>query len=451
MHEDAHHLTDLSTDLGIGLLQATDPAGELRRRALVAVGRLRLPRLRTATSPSPATWSGRRSLYAGSASWLTWLVGRPLIGLNVDRYAREAELRFSLMRVNEHIDAISLAARRGRTRDAAWSSTWPRCSRRRAASSGPTVRLDMGHRRLWLDHGGRTDRHCRAGLFCRRHDLRRPDDGGRRVQPGAFLAALVRRPYFSGIADWRATLLRVAAFRARDDRRPTNCTMSRADRLRPRPSRADALRRISRIGSAWRLHQAVEPDVTIKRRRAGPRHRRIRGAGKTLFFRAIAGLWPWGSGRIGLPAGDDVTFIPRTPYFPPGTLREVLAYPLGDRDSFARGRVRPRRLDGGPRAARADARQPTRWDRELGEDDQRSRLRPAALHKPRWVIIDEALDNLKGNARQRVFAMLERDLSGATIINIGRPDRGGHFFKRTLTLELDRQGPSLRPVRFRHA
>jgi putative ATP-binding cassette transporter len=28
---------------------------------------------------------------------------------NSDRYAREADLRFSLVRVNEHVDAISLA------------------------------------------------------------------------------------------------------------------------------------------------------------------------------------------------------------------------------------------------------------------------------------------------------------------------------------------------------
>src|SRR4029079_2354006 len=48
-------------------------------------------------------------IYAGIASWLSWLVGRPLIRLNADRYAREADLRFSLVRVNEHVDAISLA------------------------------------------------------------------------------------------------------------------------------------------------------------------------------------------------------------------------------------------------------------------------------------------------------------------------------------------------------
>jgi putative ATP-binding cassette transporter len=45
------------------------------------------------------------------------------------------------------------------------------------------------------------------------------------------------------------------------------------------------------------------------------------GTGKTLLFRAIAGLWPWGSGRIALPSTDGVMFISRQPYVPLGTLR----------------------------------------------------------------------------------------------------------------------------------
>ena len=64
------------------------------------------PRLRR----SPATWCGQPSSTPAPRRWLSWLVGRPLIRLNADLYAREAELRFSLMRVNEHVDAISLAA-----------------------------------------------------------------------------------------------------------------------------------------------------------------------------------------------------------------------------------------------------------------------------------------------------------------------------------------------------
>src|SRR5262249_22356080 len=131
-------------------------------------------------------------------SWLSWLVGRPLIRLNADRYAREADLRYSLVRVHEHVDAISVA--RGEAD-----------GRRRleldlanllAATPGDAdavVRLGWNHhgdrRRLWLDHRGRADRDRLASLLRGQHDVRRADDGGRRLQPGALLAALVRRSH----------------------------------------------------------------------------------------------------------------------------------------------------------------------------------------------------------------------------------------------------------------
>jgi len=43
-----------------------------------------------------------RELYAVSGSWLTWRVSRPLNAMNAERYAREAELRFALVRISEH-------------------------------------------------------------------------------------------------------------------------------------------------------------------------------------------------------------------------------------------------------------------------------------------------------------------------------------------------------------
>jgi putative ATP-binding cassette transporter len=53
------------------------------------------------------------------------------------------------------------------------------------------------------------------------------------------------------------------------------------------------------------------------------------GTGKTLLFRALAGLWPWGAGDITHPKDEPIFYLPRgTPYLPRGTLREVLAYPL---------------------------------------------------------------------------------------------------------------------------
>ena len=46
--------------------------------------------------------------------WLSWRVGRPLIPLNAERYAREADLRFALVRVNEHADGDRPLWRRSR-------------------------------------------------------------------------------------------------------------------------------------------------------------------------------------------------------------------------------------------------------------------------------------------------------------------------------------------------
>ena len=51
------------------------------------------------------------------------------------------------------------------------------------------------------------------------------------------------------------------------------------------------------------------------------------GSGKTTLFRVLAGLWPFGKGRIGQPRDARVLFLPQKPYLPIGTLREVLSYP----------------------------------------------------------------------------------------------------------------------------
>jgi vitamin B12/bleomycin/antimicrobial peptide transport system ATP-binding/permease protein len=108
MHEDARHLTELSADLGIGLLQSSillatfvkvlwslsnNFAFHIDGRQLVIPGYM--------------VWAA--VLYSGSASLISYWVGRSLIDRNAQRYAREADLRFSLVRVNEHIDAIALS------------------------------------------------------------------------------------------------------------------------------------------------------------------------------------------------------------------------------------------------------------------------------------------------------------------------------------------------------
>src|SRR5450755_3134993 len=109
MHEDARHLTELSADLGIGLLQSS---------ILLATFVKVLWSLsnnfafhfdgRQIVIPGYMVWAA--VLYSGSASLVSYWVGRRLVDRNAERYAREADMRFSLVRVNEHIDAIALTS-----------------------------------------------------------------------------------------------------------------------------------------------------------------------------------------------------------------------------------------------------------------------------------------------------------------------------------------------------
>jgi putative ATP-binding cassette transporter len=107
IQQDAQHLTELVTDLGIGLLQSsllllsfTGVLWVMSSHMVLSIAG------RTIAPPGYMVWCAL--IYAGIASFLSWLVGRPLINLNAERYAREADFRFALVRTNEEIEAITL-------------------------------------------------------------------------------------------------------------------------------------------------------------------------------------------------------------------------------------------------------------------------------------------------------------------------------------------------------
>ena len=272
MHEDARRLTELSADLGIGLLQAAILLVTFVSVlwALSADFAFHIAG-RVVPIPGYMVWAG--ILYAGSASLLSYWVGRNLIGRNAERYAREADLRFSLVRVNEHIDAISLAAWRSR-RSAAYQAESRSGAGRHARPGHRPHQIDLGHRGLRVADDRGSDPRRGAALLQRQPHLRRAHDGGRGLHPGPVVAALVRRQlqHDRGLARDLAARRELPPCRAR-----VRCVARRLGphRLRGRRARRDDARE-SGDRLAGGMHDARRAESRSEGRRARPRGGRTR-------------------------------------------------------------------------------------------------------------------------------------------------------------------------------
>jgi len=437
MHEDARHLTELSADLGVGLLQSSillvtfvEVLWSLSDNFIFHVSG------RQFAIPGYMVWAA--IFYSGSASFVSWWVGRSLIERNAQRYSHEADLRFSLVRVNEHIDAIALAG--GEADEAR------RIEIDLAAVLKATARLVTGLTNLtWITAG--------YGWFTTVAPILVAAPlyfggsltfGGLMLASGAFLQVQSSLRWFvdnfSTIADWRATLLRVAAFRRAVLLSDTLHGV--ASRISYRQGATDAILVDDlQIASPTGCTMLAEKHVEIK---AGERILIVgeSGTGKTLLFRALAGLWPWGAGVVTLPAKQQLMYMPRTPYLPPGTLREVLAYPL------ASGKFESRMFEDSLKRMSLERLLPMldqteRWERELSEDEQQGvAFARVLLHEPPWLLIDEVLDSLDEDSLQRVTDVFAKDLRQSAIIHIGRAGNDA-LFSRVLHLVRD---PALRKL-----
>ena len=416
MHEDTRKLCDLSADLSVGLFQASilfaTFAGVLW--TLSADFSFRVGNIDYAV-PGFMLWAA--IIYAAAGSLLSSWIGRSLINRNEVRYAREADLRFSLVRINEHLDDISLAAGEAdEKRRVELHLMNVLVATRRLVSALTNL--------TWVTAGfGWITTVAPILAAAPLYFAGKISFGGLMMAAAAFTQAQSSLRWFvdnfSIIADWRATLLRVASFRYaltapeethEADRQITYTegepgTMTIVNFEVESPSGCDMLR---------------EKNVTIN---AGDRVLIVGapGTSKTLLFRALAGLWPWGSGSVTRPRDEQIFFLPRgTPYLPRGTLREVLAYPQKT-DSFeqqafahALGRLGLERL-----VPLLD--QTQRWDRELSLDEQLGlAFARILLLAPRWLLMDDAFGSLEDEAVERVIDVFNNELAQTSIIHIGR-------------------------------
>jgi vitamin B12/bleomycin/antimicrobial peptide transport system ATP-binding/permease protein len=440
MHADAQHLTELTTDLGVGLLQAT-----LLLLSFIGVlwalsQHMTLPlsgqRLHV---PGYMVWCAL--LYAGTASFFSWRVGRPLIALDAERYAREAELRFELVRTNEEVEGITIYGGEADEREhleTAFESVLE-VSRRIV---GALTRL------TWVTAGYGWFTIVAPILVAAPSYLSGDMSFGELMMVvGAFNQVQTSLRWFvdnfSNIADWRATLLRVASFRSAllsMDNLGESASRIQVDENADRSTRFDDLRIAGPAGciSLSEAHVELEPGERVLI--VGER-----SAARNLLFRAIIGIWPWGSGRVSRPPRGSIVFLPARAYVPPGTLRVALAYPRAASEyrgapvAEALAAVGLERLE--PLLDTSE-----RWDRRLSDDEKQClAFARVVLQQPQWLVVNGALDILDSDSRTRIEALFSQQLSGVGLIDIGQ-DRGEeNFFGRKLGLLVDSKGPTFQP------
>ena len=429
IHADARHLSELSTDLGIGLLQSAILLASfigvlwvLSREFALSFGG------RSFSIPGYMVWAAL--IYAISGSWLSWMVGRPLVRLQKEFYAREADLRFALVRSNEQSDEIALNN--------------GEAAERRLLGTDLGAVIEMGRRivvarvRLTTVTSGYgwvalvfPIIVAAPGYFSGSLSF-----GTLMMVVGAFNQVQNALRWFvdntGPIADWRATFARVMDFRrALLDLDNFEAGSERFERA-PHPEgrlALDGLAVETRHGRV-RLaepHFEVAPGerVLILGRAAG---------GKSTYFLAIAGLWVCGTGRIGMPPAAETMYLGARPFVPAGSIREVLAYawpegaPSDAAMAEALARVGLERL--------AEALDRTgRWDRDLSLSEQ-ERLGYARLllGRPKWLICDQGLDPADEASRRAILSILGKELAETAVLNIATTPMPEGFYGRTVRL-----------------
>lgn len=169
-------------------------------------------------------------------------------------------------------------------------------------------------------------------------------------------------------------------------------------------------------------------------------------AATVRLFRAVARVWPWGHGRIALPAHTRVFFMPERPYLPHDTLRCALSYP-GDPDRLtdsvaatALERVGLGHLSG--RLNEIES-----WDEVLAVPErQRLGFARLLIRRPDWIFLEDATDSLDPQSEEAMFRLMETEFPAATFLTIGsHPGLEAHH-QRKLLLERDNGAVRLREV-----
>jgi len=376
-------------------------------------------------------------LYAGVGTAITHGIGRPLVRLFFAQQRYEADFRFNLARLREYSEQIALL--RGEETE----------------SLGAMSRFsNVYDNYMRIVHVRKTLR-----VFTEAYNLASqyipfivgaPFYFAGKIQLGVLIQ--VARAFgnvnssltffvssYVGLADFKAVLDRLTSFDAAIDR--ALALKSQEPRIDIAPSDGSDLQieeldlKLPDGGSLARVENLTfavhQPTLLV-----GPS-----GAGKSTLFRAIAGIWPFGAGRIAEPKAS-LMLLPQRPYIPLGALRNAIAYPAPP-SHFTDAALREALIACGLPQLVHRLDETDNWELQLsGGEKQRLAVARALLAAPAWLFLDEATSALDEASEAQLYLAIARKLPDTTLVSIGHRATLSAFHKRRIEMQPRQGGPA---------
>jgi putative ATP-binding cassette transporter len=432
--EDIRLFIERALTIGIGLLSAIVTLASFVVILWTLSAAAPLTLFGTAVSiPGYLVWAAL--IYAILGTAFTHLIGWPLVQLNFNQQRYEADFRFNLVRVRENSEQIALLTGERAESDrlltrfgkvvANWHLIMSRQKRltffttayNRFALVFPFIVVSPAYFAGSMQLGGLVQT---AGAF-----------GSVQTALSFFVTV------YRDLAEWRAVIERLDGF----DRSIGIARASTpATSALPQDDVAPSVKTKTGLtigGLSVHLPNGAplvaSEDLFIE---AGE-HALVTGpsgCGKSTLFRAIAGLWPFGTGTVKVPRGAKLMMLPQRPYFPVDSLEAAVSYP-SEPGEFAPERVAQVLKSVGLPALAERLSDEVHWNQvlSLGEQ-QRLGIARAILQAPDYLFLDEATASLDEASEATLYRLLEELLPRTTVVSIGHRSTLFAFHDRHLTL-----------------
>jgi len=379
-------------------------------------------------------------LYSGLTSFGMWLIGRPLIDRVEYKAAGEADFRYEMTRTRENAETIALIGgdddertNLGRSFDEV-ASRWMQVAIRQARMMflnggnnvlAPVIPLLLGAPKFLSGELSLGELMQAAAAFTQ-------------VQTSLnWLADNSLR-----LADWFASARRVAQL---------DMAFARLDRVTDSASENTIDMGESEDGALHLVNLCIKQhDGTLMLADADviiPRGEKVMvkgdsGTGKSTLIRAMAGLWPWGSGSILRPRDARMAFMPQRPYLPLGTLRDAIDYPREEEPATTERLEELLRACGLehliPRLDEED-----NWSSILsGGEQQRIAFARVLLKTPDLIIMDEPTSALDELSQTRMMDLLRNDAPQSTVVHVAHRPGLERFHDREIYLKREGNAPA---------